>query len=62
MVGVVCLGEEEIPEAEFPGFRLELLENREFRLPAELRVGWELSSSNLEGWFDLLLCDVDKLG
>jgi len=58
----VCLGQEEVPKAEFARFRLELLENRDLRLPAKLRVSWKLSSSNLEGRFDLLLRGVDELG
>jgi hypothetical protein len=61
MLRVVCLGKEEVPEAEFAGFRLELLKNRDLRLPAKLRVGWKLSCSNLEGRFDLLLRGVDVL-
>ena len=55
ILGIVCLGKEEVPEAEFAGFCLELFKNRNLRLPAKLRVGWKLSCSNLEGRFDLLL-------
>lgn len=55
MLGIVCLGKEEVPEAEFTGFYLELFKNRNLRLPAKLRVGWKLSRSNLDGRFDLLL-------
>jgi hypothetical protein len=61
MLRVVCLGKEEVPEAEFAGFRLELLKDRDLRLPAKLRVGWKLSCGNLEGRFDLLLRGVDVL-
>jgi len=59
--GVVCLGKEEVPEAEFAGFYLELLKNRDLRPPAKLRIGWKLSCSNLEGGFNLLLRRVDVL-
>jgi len=56
---IVCLGKEEVPEAEFAGFCLEFLENWDLRLPAKLRVGWKLSSCNFDGGFDFLLWRVD---
>ena len=58
--GIVCLGQEEIPEAEFARFHLQLLENRDLRLPAKHGVSWKLSSSNLDGGSNLLLRSVDK--
>ena len=61
MLGIVCLGKEEVPEAEFAGFCLKLLKNRDLRPPAKLRVSWELSCSNREGRFNFLLRGMDVL-
>lgn len=58
ILGIMYLGKEEVPEAAFAGFCLELLKNRDLRLPAKLGVSWKLSCSNLDGRFNLLLWGV----
>src|SRR5258706_15803566 len=55
ILGILYLGKKVVPEVAFAGFCLELLKNRDLRLPTKLRVGWKLSFSNLEGRFNLLL-------